>query len=384
MKTILISLISEQTIPNILVAAHYKPDVIWFISTKKMEETGKTKCIENVLRLKGIVPVPGNISKVIVDQDSLEDCTGKIESLLENVDGETEYIVNMTGGNKVMALSTYEIFRGIGQRVIIGYMPLGKNEFIQIYPKKKPLKIFEIKERLSLEEYLMAYGFKIQNRNRFEEIKAGAFSRKETSSWILQNYEQLKGVLGFLYKNLKDKRDHKNYPMSATFERDLARIEREFLAKHGFEINDSLISKDMIKDEAVYLTGGWFEEYVYNVVYDLVQAGLLDDAIMGLKIENPGGPNELDIAFMKENVFYYIECKTLGEGDKEIIRDEIYKKGAISTLLGKGAKRAIICTTQRQIKESDAKRGEAYDMEVLTLGQVWEFKKYMLERFGMH
>jgi len=67
MKRILVSLVSEMTIPNILVAAHYKPEVYWFISTAKMEgEFEKTDCIKNTLKLKGLLP-PGDDPKPLID-----------------------------------------------------------------------------------------------------------------------------------------------------------------------------------------------------------------------------------------------------------------------------------------------------------------------------
>ncbi|MEK6591108.1 MAG: DUF1887 family CARF protein [Nitrospinota bacterium] len=384
MKTILISLISEQTIPNILVTAYYKPHILWFITTERSERGRRTECIENTLKLKGLLPSPVDIKKVIVDQDSLTDCISKVESLIEKIHGEVEYIVNITGGNKVMALAAYEIFREIRrQKVVIGYMPLGKNEFLQIFPRKRPLKIYEIKELLNLEEYLMSYGFIIQNKHWLQEIKAKAISRKEISRWILENYEQLKGVLDFLWERLHKKRRDKNYKLSETFERELTKIESEMLNKHGFEVKGRLISKDITKDEIVYLTGGWFEEYIFNEVYSLVQDGILDDAMIDINIESlDGTKNELDIAFMKDNVFYFIECKTLGgEEELNVIREEVYKKGAISTLLGKGENRGIICTTHHQIGESLSARARDYGIEILTMGQVRELKKWIVEKF---
>lgn len=383
MKKILISLISEQTIPNIIVAAYYKPDILWFVSTERMERERKTECVENTLRLKGLLSSTKDIKKIVVDQDSLTDCMNKIEDLIEEVNNEVEYMVNITGGNKVMALAAYEIFREIGQRVVIEYIPLGKNELVQIFPREKPLKICGIRERLSLEEYLCCYGFRIQNKNKAEEIKTKAFSRKDSTVKILCNYEQLKGVLGFLYKNLKDVRNQKKYRLSETFDSDITNNEKEMLNRHGFEIKDRLISKDLTKDDIVYLTGGWFEEYVYSEVYSLVNDGMLDDAMMNIAIESLSGvTNELDIAFVKDNIFYYIECKTLSEEEKDIVRDEVYKKGAISTLLGKGEKRAMICTTQSQINESLTKRAKDYGIEILTIEQVRNLKNRLKESFG--
>lgn len=382
MKKILASLVSEQTIPNILIAAHYKPDILWFISTEKSERERRTECIENTLRLKGLLPPTQDVEKIIVDQDSLTDCAQKIKSLIGKIDSEVEYILNMTGGNKVMAIAAYETFKESGQKINIGYIPLGRNQFIQIFPENKPLKIDEIKERLNLEEYLCSYGFSIQNKNSLEQIRTNAINRRSTSQWMFENYEQLKGVLGFMYKNLGDKRSKTKHSFSETFDRDFAIIEREMLNKFGFGIKDRLISKDMKKDEIVYLTGGWFEVFVFNDVYNLVQDNILDDAMIGVKIESlTGTSNDLDIAFMKDNRFYHIECKTLGnETEQNVIREEVYKKGAISTSLGKCEK--MICTTQSQISESIMKRSQDYGIEILTIEQVKYLKNRLKERFG--
>jgi len=383
MSHIHVCLVSEQTIPNILGIYHFKPDILWFVSTKKMEDDRKTDCIENTLKLRRLLPSKENIKKIVVDQDSLSDCMSKIEDLLEKVDGEVEYIVNITGGNKIMALASYEIFREIGQKVIVGYMPLGKNEFIQIFPRSKPLKTYEIIERLNLEEYLMSYGFKIQNKDSFSEIKTKAISNRDNSKWILDNYEQLKGMLGLLYKELKEERKQKRYHLSAIFDRDIMRIENELLDRYVFEVKQRQITKDMTKDEIVYLTGGWFEEYVFNEVYGLAEDRVFDDAMMGVTIESlDKTTNELDIAFMKSNVFYHIECKTLGDEKKqEIIKDEVYKKGAILKRLGLGEKRAIICTTHNQISEALSVRAKEYGVEILPIQHVRDLKRWLSERF---
>lgn len=373
MKTILVSLISDQTIPNILVAAHVKPDIYWFISTTRMEKDRKIECILNTLKLKGLLHSFDNIKKAVVDQDSLSDCLTKIEGLLDDIDMEVEYVINITGGNKVMAFAAYEIFREIGQKVIIGYIPLRKNEFVQIYPRKKPVKIFNIGERLNLEEYLNSYGFRIQNRDKLPAIISKVQSRRDTSKWILDNYEQLKGFLGFLYKQLGDKRRRLQYRLSATFDRPLSRIEKEMAAMHKFQIHGQAISKDLTKDEITFLTGGWFEEYVFSTIHDSYEKGTVDDVMKGVVIESlSGSTNELDIAFMKDNVLHHIECKTLGEGDKEknIIRDEVYKRGAISTLLGVVDK--SIYTTHNQINEPILKRARDFGVNVLSINEVRE------------
>ena len=387
MKKILVSLISEQPVPNILIACHYRPDVFWFISTKAMEDEKRTESIKNTLRLKGFSLSRETMAETVVNQDSFTDCMSRIESLIDTVSGEVEYIVNITGGNKVMALAAYEVFRDSGKTVAINYLPLYKNEFIQIFPRKKsqPLSMNPIKERLNLEEYLESYGFHIENKNSFPAVRERTIARKDHSQWILNNYEQLKGMLGFIYKIVKDDRDKgkKHYQFSATFEREPATVEKGFLERFGFALRDRLISKDMTKDEIIYLTGGWFEEYVFNEMAGLLEDGVLDDAMMGVKIRSLGGsPNDLDLAFTKDNVFYLIECKTLGtEIGNKIVNEELYKKKAISSLLGKGEKRGFICTTFKAIDEHLTQRAEEYRLQIFNIEQARNIKNIISEKF---
>lgn len=384
MRKILVSLVGEQTVPNILTALHYKPDVLWFITTDRMVKEQRAECIENALKSRNSFSQVRKIEKIIVDQDSLTDCIDKIENHVGKVRGEVEYLVNLTGGNKVMALAAYEVFREMGERVSIDYVPLGKNEIVRIFPRKKPLNVYEIKERLNLEEYLYGYGFIVQNKSNLEKSKNSAFAHKEISQWIFINYEQLKGILGLLYRFLGRTRGCRKYPLTESLEKDPQSIERDFLKKFGFEIRGRSISKDLTKDEIVYLTGGWFEEHIFNEVYSLVQEGILDDAMIGVKIESfSRTSNDLDVAFMKDNGFFHIECKTLGnEEEQNIIRDELYKKGAVSALLGKGQKRAMICTTQRQISASILTRANDYGIEILTIDEIINMKNVLRKKFS--
>ncbi len=381
MKTILVSLVSEQTVPNILVAKYFKPDIYWFVSTKRMENEGKSECIENTLRLMKHELTEKNVRTLIVNQDSLVDCIEKMEEMTNSVDEEAGYVVNITGGNKIMAIAGLEVFRDIGQKVIIGYMPLGKNEFIQIYPKKRPLKTYEIPERLDLEEYLSCYGFKIKNKDKLSSVVSISLSRKTLTEWIMNNFKELKGLLGFLYKNIGTKRKEAEFEMSNEFNRELSKREKEFLENFGFKRRNRVIEKTLKKDEIIYLTGGWFEEYVFNEVHKLMQEKFVTDVKMEIQISSASGAdNELDIAFMKDNTFYHIECKTLGEEEEQsIIRDEVYKKGAISPLLGKGGK-AFICTTHTSIKPSLSTRAKDYNIIIFNLEEVRNLSKELSER----
>lgn len=90
-----------------------------------------------------------------------------------------------------------------------------------------------------------------------------------------------------------------------------------------------------------YLGGEWFEEFSY---FKLKEAFNLrdEDIAVSLKIyrenESTKNDNELDVAFMFNNVLYVVECKVTmtgyGRDPKLVVDDYLYKLAAISKDFG--------------------------------------------------
>lgn len=87
----------------------------------------------------------------------------------------------------------------------------------------------------------------------------------------------------------------------------------------------------LYRDELEYLTGGWFEEYVYYLVIKHINP---DDAAIGVKISRAGvrHNNELDVIFTKGNKLFVIECKT-GVQTERLFNEIVYKLCAIKEAL---------------------------------------------------
>ena len=85
------------------------------------------------------------------------------------------------------------------------------------------------------------------------------------------------------------------------------------------------------KSELEYLTGGWFEEYVYYLVKKYVKP---QDIAIGIKISRAGvrHDNELDVVFTKGNKLFVIECKT-GVKTERLFNEIVYKACAIKEAL---------------------------------------------------
>ena len=135
-------------------------------------------------------------------------------------------------------------------------------------------------------------------------------------------------------------------------------------------ITDFTISKKEIE----YLTGGWFEEYVY---YTLKDANIVQDTdiLCGVSKKNGQSDNEFDIVILKENQLHIIECKTyICNNDKPSLPvDTIYKLDSIQKELGLFAKPYIITLNKaHEIKEAHKKRAGQYGIKILTIENIVE------------
>jgi len=296
MSLILVSLISDQTIPNVLFirdqpkAAHYI-----FISTEKME---KRMIVTNIIKACPDLVISYNT--IVVEEDSLSDFEQVVESGLDRQD-DFHYLVNITGGTKIMSLAAYLYFTKIGSSEIF-YLPLGKSHFRQIYPMKKN-KIKEISFRINLQGYLEANGVTVQSK---------AFAQKNRMIRHKDRNEQIMNAFvgdGNLpikkmveYFRTSGFRDKKNLPLS-----DEIKLEMSPILAAGFMPENP---ENLNRDETNYLTGDWFEEFTYEVVQRVLDK---DDSEIGKGIRVTRGEktsNEFDVMFTHKNALYVIECKT--------------------------------------------------------------------------
>lgn len=110
----------------------------------------------------------------------------------------------------------------------------------------------------------------------------------------------------------------------------------EFLNIIKFPVKDNKLTKYEIQ----YLTGGWFEEYVYHLINKNVSP---DDIQLGVEIQKSESTNinDLDVVFTKGNKLYVIECKT-GVGSESLFNQIVYKASALKEkLLGLSGKSYI-------------------------------------------
>jgi hypothetical protein len=311
MQTTLISLISDQTIPNVQFIKEKNVEKHIFVTTKGMEAKGVSSWIVKACNLSS-----DSYELIEVDAFAYDDIQRKLE---EKLNDDTLYLVNLTGGTKIMSLSINDLMRNYNAEI---YYLIGNKDFIKIYPgRNKPT--IQLKHKLSLEEYLIACGFEI-SKNPMPSF--GLEKAEAIFSYYLHLFDPEIDVQPLIY--LFSKRDKKVESI----------WEVEGLAAYLDRIGYIPLEENQLsKVETKYLTGDWFEEFFY---YQLKESKNLDENAIatGCVIRKNNIPNEFDILFLENDQLKVVECKTFIWKDVEekqsILGETIYKLDSLKNKFG--------------------------------------------------
>ncbi len=295
MAKVLISLVSEQTIPNVRFIKDHTGEVdkYVFITTQEMLEEQKTQAMVDALN------IPQNkYTRILVNNFNFE----KIEHSLKhgNFNKDDEYLVNITGGTKPMSIVTMSFFSDYPKAKIF-YVPIGEQTYRQVYPKtENPVKQF--RKKLTLNEYFKAHNLKLISQEK-------KFSRKiQHAKRMLNKFIQFNGDI--------DKIAEFKNPQEMTNPEDRA-----------------------------YYSGGWFEEYVY---WKFKEKFNLDDSQIAysVKLRIGESENEYDAVFVHQGGIYIVECKAYHntKGVAEKVRNAILKLAALDDYFGINSHSIIITT----------------------------------------
>lgn len=330
MKKVLISLIGGQTIPNVLLINEMnKMDEYIFIhtsSTKRQADFITSACAEVITGIRYIEVGEYNTNKF--DEILIK------ELVLNN---EDKIHINLTGGTKIMSIGAYNFFlKNFPDNSIMYYCEGGKNQYRQVYPigENNP---FIHKYKIPLHIYFRANGI-AKNKDLFYSkndilSKNSCLKSKSLANKIFDKFSKrsdlhlLKGIYELQSSRLRGK----SILISNYSELN------ESLLSLSFEFNDSNRSI-LDKNETKYLTGDWFEEYVFYSLKDLL--GLEDEfSVLGINSKREEAPNEYDILLIINNDLYYIECKSTlfdidGKFLKDVYNEALYKAAALRNEFG--------------------------------------------------
>jgi len=310
----LVSIISEQPIPNLLFILEKKSEINKhiFITTRLSEERG---IADRLIRLGGIAE--DDVKKVEVIEDSLRDIYEKLSAA--NLPSKEHYVLNLTGGTKIMTLGVSRFFEKYNPESF--YTPINKNLYKRITPFEQDGEVFPFRYSLNLRGYLSAFGFEVEKEGLAPWITNDLASRIYNLNGSPSNQ--------FLLNSLRASR--RNYtPSSGVVSGSLI---SQVYKRIKWPVEKTAKT---IEENLNFLISGWWEAYAYYRIKKDLNLEL--DSIFASCVINRGGKinNEFDVVFVYNNRLFVIECKTGFERRKftDEFNKTVYKLAALRRELG--------------------------------------------------
>ena len=251
-----------------------------------------------------------------------------------NVKKDVEYYVNLAGGTRYMALSVQHVFSNF--KATFFYTQTDQNLIVRTIFDNSIFDnddvILPIQYKMNLSEYFEVYGLshdidnpkplvsdEPQSQYMFE-----LFSKRKLNN---SDYKVME-VLREKYRNWKYININE---VETTINDTMVPIPN--LSKFLNYIKFTPSEKGILQHhELEYLTGGWFEEYVYYLIKNNINP---DDIAIGVHIDGCTEikhNNELDVCFIKNNQLFVIECKS-GIASDGMFNEIVYKVSALKEVL---------------------------------------------------
>lgn len=294
MSRILITLLSDHILPNYLFIKEMEGqfDESVFIGS---EYIFRRDVGDNLEKTLGITPK--SIKRVTVSDENYFVIMKELKK--EKFSHDSEYCINQTGGTKAQSIAVFQFFQNFHARFV--YIPPGSNMYYD-FGKKKGKRI---KYRVNLEEYFMLHGMWYEADNRYL-LDAKASER------------------AFFALRMKE------FSMTS----DILHAQEKPTA-----------------EERRFWMGAWFEEYTYRRIRSEYKSITRKSIGKSVKIYRKGSfesDNEIDVAFVKDNKLYLIECKVNSSKSAmhANIEKYLYKIAAVMKDLGQNVQ-AYLFTAQR-------------------------------------
>lgn len=353
-------LVSAQAVPNItpVLDENFKPRKVIMLVSPDMQKCASW--LEAVIKKRGVKTERRTI-------DDPWDIGHVRDGVLDLLAGQPEGSValNATGGTKLMSIAAYEVFRS--ENLPIFYVHPEEDRVIWLYPPNRPSH--ELADRLKMAEFFQSYGAVVTGQG--EKWGVPNVYRVLTEQIIrnIDRFEKPLSTLNFWAAKAEQS-------LSAVVD-DGATTKREFV-----ELIDLFQGADLLtfqynklsfpnEEARFFVNGGWLEQHVYGLCLNLKKQCRIQDIGRSIEVErvyqNKPVKNEIDVAFLKDNRLFLIECKTKRYADKHPVHSEgaqtLYKLDTLKDLLGGLQARAMLVSFAH-LKPHDLQRADDLGISV--------------------
>ena len=275
---ILISLIGPQILPNIFALRHYGNEISkhFILCDKNPKNLAAAQLLKEFCEPSGVptIVITANLKQA-------HSCYNVCCQIIED-NHTVQTILNATCSLKTAALGAFMAMQQHNQRTIY----VDGQRIQRVHHSEDHNTIAPIKARISIADYLQAYGFSItpstQDHTIGEKFGNYLFDDNLLRIWM---------------------RDSKYTP-------------HERIAK-WLRSNNILAGNRTIKPEKrAWYSGTWFEQWVYvTLKKHFAKNPAVSDICSSFKVKKHA-ENEIDVAFVHNNILHLIECKA-GKPEKQ-------------------------------------------------------------------
>ena len=352
-----------QNAANLIPLEQLDAREVWILQTPAMR-TGASH-LKKALQREGRV-----VQRVDFDDSSPQALIAASQALALKLDGR-DVVLHVTGGTKLMVLALREEMQILGASagtLEILYVDTARQQldWLGTRPRTEPMA-----DVLNLQQMLMVQGYRIDGESRHVEAQKraqalAALTRElgdradrhakahRALNWAASAAAKATDSSG-LVQFLKNRPDRELSTL-------LREVETHGLLKWdgetGIGFND--------RAAAVYLCGGWLEEFVLLKLTGLVRPGRFSSNLHVVAADG-GVANEIDAMVVHRNRALIIECKTSRQDEKA--QDRIYKLAQVRDQLGGSVASALYLSAQPVGPEA-RRRAEEYRVTVLSDHEV--------------
>lgn len=338
---VLLCLLSDQHVPNLLSVHHFKPDRLVLVESKQME--GKSHSFLNALKAGDIETDRFNYSDrcTVVPLNRVDDMLyvrGVMETTIRSFP-ESDWLVNLTGGNKLMALAAYDCFAKRTSRLF--YIEHGQpcNMIFLDSPATESSG-----HRLSIREFLAGYGYELNKTSQ----QIAALAEEDTTLWetsrVLAENATSNDLFEFTDKERNMARD-KGITIASHQVEKLDKASQEAIISRFGSQADGSVKLDKVGGK--FVTGDWLEVFAWGILIRNAKALNINDVQRSIKPSRTGDkePNEMDVVFVdSEMALVMVECKSGKQGQNNAM-DIFYKVNSVAGQSRALKAKAVLVTT---------------------------------------
>ncbi|HWP84879.1 MAG TPA: DUF1887 family CARF protein [Terriglobia bacterium] len=309
-----VAIVSDQILPNLIPALMERPGKVYLVCSEEMHRRGLDSRAKKLL--EGI-PVQIMADAPSVGLGAIRKYATQLLAEIRQSHPEAEIVFNATGGTKLMSLGFVEVFRESAGEII--YTDT-HHRLIEVFPDAKgcapPAR--PMQDVLDIPTYLAAQGFRYLGARSDDRAWVAEAARREAICRYLGKavsaLQPFIGCLNGLANRALNDGEELCQPVQA-FETVPGRNWSEALNRiAAASLLEWRRGERQIRftdtESALFLRGGWLEEYAWQVVRD----EKVRDVRCSVRVQGDDASratNEFDVLACHGNELLVIECKTL-------------------------------------------------------------------------